>query len=153
MAISVAPLTTTVMNSVNQEHAGVASGINNAVSRVGGLLAVAVAGAVLFSTFSRVLERNMEALNVPAAARREIIDQRRSLAAVQTTDRAGREAVDTAFIAGYRYVMWIASVLAIASAVSAAVLIEDPAARRSGRSPAGSASGSSARRRWRPSRR
>jgi EmrB/QacA subfamily drug resistance transporter len=145
MAISVAPLTTTVMNSVNQEHAGVASGVNNAVSRVGGLLAVAVAGAVLFSAFSRVLERNLETLNVPAAARREIIDQRRDLAAVKTTDRAGREAVDTAFLAGYRYVMWIATALAIASAVSAAVLIEDPATRRSGRSPAGSPSGAPAR--------
>jgi len=144
MAISVAPLTTTVMNSVNQEHAGVASGINNAVSRVGGLLAVAIAGALLFSAFSRVLERNLETLNVPAAARREILDQRRSLAAVRTTDPAGREAVDTAFIAGYRYVMWIAAALAIASAVSAAALIEGPATHRSGRSPAGSASGSSA---------
>ena len=144
MAISVAPLTTTVMNSVNKEHAGVASGINNAVSRVAGVLAVAVAGAVLFGAFSKALDRNLDALNVPAPARREIVAQRRNLAAVQTTDRAGREAVDAAFIAGYRIVMWIAAALAIASATSAAVLIEGPATHRPGRFPAGSASESSA---------
>jgi EmrB/QacA subfamily drug resistance transporter len=125
MAIAVAPLTTTVMNSVAQQHAGIASGINNAVSRVAGLLAIAVLGAVLYAAFSRTLDREMQTMNLPSSVSGPILDQRRDLAATQTNDPRGREAIQRAFIAGYRAVVWIAVALAIASAVSAAAMIRD----------------------------
>ena len=64
MAITVAPLTTTVMSSVGEEQAGVASGINNAVSRTAGLLAIAVFGVVMLHGFSQTDWRRMNEIQL-----------------------------------------------------------------------------------------
>src|SRR5438477_3980334 len=64
MAISVAPLTTTVMNSVSESRAGIASGINNAVSRTAGLLSIAVLGLIMFHTFNSCLDQRLNQMNV-----------------------------------------------------------------------------------------
>jgi hypothetical protein len=126
MAISVAPLTTTVMNSVSGKSAGIASGINNAVSRLAGVLAIAIFGIVMLATFSRHLDRDLTEIQASPEVRREIDPQRIKLAAIKVpsnidiaTREATKRSIDESYIAGFRAVMWIASGLALASAATA----------------------------------
>ncbi|MES2937163.1 MAG: MFS transporter [Pseudomonadota bacterium] len=137
MAITVAPLTTTVMNAVDGEHAGLASGINNAVSRTGGLLAIAVFGILMASSFNSTLDSELARRAVPAALRGEVQAQRHQLAALRVpagTDaaaaRAVEQAVGTAFVAGFRHVMLVCAALALLSALSAWLLIGRGPAQR-----------------------
>jgi EmrB/QacA subfamily drug resistance transporter len=130
MAITIAPLTTAVMNAVDVSHAGIASGINNAVARVAGLLAVAVFSIVLLGVFSGRLDRRLAALDIPAEVRQQVAAQRMKLAGAEVPpqlDPATRAvlagAIDESFVAGYRVVMLLASGLALASALSAGLLI------------------------------
>jgi MFS family permease len=136
MAVSVAPLTTTVMNAVPQNRAGIASGINNAVSRTAGLLAVAVLGIVMLHSFNNHLDRELQALGTQPEVKQVLDSQRTRLAAVDIPNdidpaqgQTLRRVVNESFVAGFRRVMAVAMVLAVLSALSAWLLIEGKKAR------------------------
>lgn len=142
MAVTVAPLTTTVMNSVGPDSAGLASGINNAVSRAGALLALAVFGVVMSAAFNPALDNRMSALDLPPAVQRGIEEQRPRLAAMTVpagvdaaTASTIRRSVGEAFVAGFRRVMLACAALALLSAVSAWVLIGGEPGRDTGDKP------------------
>ena len=130
MAVSVAPLTTTVMNSVDVSFSGAASGINNAASRVAALLAVAVFGLIMASIFNRTLHGNVERAALSPAMIEAVERQQSKLAAIElpagtAVDGAAlaRRAVANAFVTAFRWVMLISATLALASAVCAWLLI------------------------------
>ena len=122
MAISVAPLTTAVMESVPSSEAGVASGVNNAVSRIAGLLAIAVFGLVLSAGFNRTLNRSLAQMQLSPSVRASAETQRPKLAGAQISDLLVKHAFDEAFVSGYREVIWISVGLALLSALSAKMI-------------------------------
>jgi MFS family permease len=132
MAVSVAPLTTTVMNAVGKDRVGIASGINNSVSRVAAVLAIAIFGIVMVGAFNRRLDLRLMAFNLTAEVRQQLDQQRMKLAAMEIpaevdmdTKAALDQAIDESFVAGYRLVMLIASGLAVAGSLCAWLIIED----------------------------
>jgi EmrB/QacA subfamily drug resistance transporter len=139
MATSVAPLTTTVMGSVGERHAGIASGINNAVSRTAGLVSVAVLGVIITGVFARDFNARLRPLNLSDAARAELASQESRLAAVRPPPELGGDAklaveraVEDSFVAGFRVVLLICAALALTSALCAWLLIEGGAGRSRG---------------------
>jgi len=130
MAVSVAPLTTTVMNSITENRVGIASGVNNAVSRAAGLLAIAVLGIVMLHVFSRALDRRLADGKLPASMLQSLQAQRTKLAAIALPEDADsatrtlmRHAIDESFVSGFRVVMVVGTALALASAGVALTLI------------------------------
>lgn len=123
MAICVAPLTTSVMNAVSEDQSGVASGVNNAVSRVAGLLAVAVFGWIVSALFNHSLDSRIASLGLSQGVLGQITDQRALLGASVVQDARAMEAIHASFVAGFRAIVMIAAGLALASALSAWLML------------------------------
>lgn len=126
LAVSVAPLTTVVMSAVDQHRAGTASGINNAVARVAGLLAIAVFGIAMAGAFRFRLDRGVAALKLPAGVMQQLQNNENRLGAVAVpagvdagTATAIRAAIDDAFVFGFRSIMLACVLLSVASAACA----------------------------------
>jgi EmrB/QacA subfamily drug resistance transporter len=131
MALVIAPLTTTAMNSVSGGHSGLASGVNNAVSRTASLLAIPVLGIFVFVAFSSGLDARTAELDLPQGARQHLEAEKVDLGGAEVpegldggTAAAVERAIDEAFVAGFRVAMFVAAGLALASAVAAGILIE-----------------------------
>ena len=131
MAITIAPLVAVVMGSVGPGQAGVASGVNNAISRTASLLAIAALGVVALTVFNASLDRKLEQAGVPAPVVLALESERVKLAGAQVPQGVAPElrasierAIDEAFISGFRVVMLIAVGLALASSAVALVMVE-----------------------------
>jgi EmrB/QacA subfamily drug resistance transporter len=130
MAVTVAPLTTSVMNSVEQERVGTASGINNAIARVAGILTIAILGIVMVYAFRLSLDRTLAHLSLPSWAVQELRTHETMLAGLQAPanlDANTKAVIDNsvrqAFIFGFRIVVLICAGLSLASAAVAWLML------------------------------
>jgi EmrB/QacA subfamily drug resistance transporter len=131
MALVIAPLTTTAMNSVSGRHSGLASGVNNAVSRTAGLLAIPVLGIFVFLAFSGGLDARVQSLDLSPQAKKQLEAEKVNLGGAQAPPGVSKQtgakiehAIVESFLAGFRLAMFIAAGLAVASAVAAALIME-----------------------------
>jgi EmrB/QacA subfamily drug resistance transporter len=125
MAITVAPLTTTVMGAADPRHAGAASGVNNAVSRVAGLLAIAVFGVVLSRTFDARVRPPLDRLAPSPAAKDALHGELRKIAGADIAQVTSippserpmvRAVIDNGFVFAFRLVIFCSAALALAAA-------------------------------------
>ncbi len=137
MTITVSPLTTAVMGAVEARHAGIASAINNAVSRMAGLLAIAVLSIVMVSVFGSSLEQQLSTLPVAPSLKQSIAVQHFKLAGItipggvdQGTRALLKTAIDGAFVSGFRIVALTCAALALLSALAAWLMVRGKVARR-----------------------
>jgi len=131
MAVTVAPLTTAVLNAVPAHRTGVASGINNAVAAVGSLLVIAVLGSIALGRFNHSLDRHLTATAVSPAVRLAVNNARGGFVipamppGLSAEERRQSHAIIADSLVGtVQEVMWIAAALALASALTAAVTIK-----------------------------
>ena len=137
LAATVAPLSTTVMSAAASSRSGIASGINNAVSRTASLLAIPVLGIIVLTSFNTDLDRRFDRLGVSLDLRQEFVEERLKLAAAEvprhvTPARRSElsAAIDQSFLTGYRRAMFITAALALIAALSSALLIGTQRPRR-----------------------
>jgi EmrB/QacA subfamily drug resistance transporter len=136
LSATVAPLTATVLDSVEERHVGIASGVNNGIARVAGLLAIAVLGAVISAYFGSTLDSNLGNRPLGPRAEQTISDAKAQPLAVPKTGElppaqaarvstASADASTSAFHLG----IGIAGILMILGGIVSAFGIENPRRR------------------------
>lgn len=132
MALVIAPLTKSAL-AVEQKFSGAASGVNNTASRVAALLAIAVLGAVMTSIFTNRLSVAAQTSSLSSEEKLQILSQANKLGGIEIPDVFGEEprviaesAVKESFVHGFRWIMGINALLALLSALIAAITIRNP---------------------------
>jgi hypothetical protein len=139
MVVTVAPLTTTVIEAVPAHRTGMAAGINNAVSSLANLLAVAVLGALALGIYDHVLDRKLAADGLSAKVQQAVGIARQqfvttpALSTVQGNDRVVAETIVKGALAeSIQVMMLICTTLALAAAGTGMLL---PASSRDRHKP------------------
>src|SRR5215207_5637400 len=137
LSMTVAPLTATVLADADESNAGIASGVNNAIARVAGLVAIAAVGAVVAAFFgSRLddelggrLEARPEVARAVDAAKKQPLATM-TISGIPEDERASiREAAEDASVGAFRVGIGIATALVALGGVLGLVGIRNPRRR------------------------
>jgi EmrB/QacA subfamily drug resistance transporter len=135
LVATVAPLTATVLSSVEPGHSGLASGVNNAISRVAGLLAIAALGAVVSSAFQARLDRDIPPRQLTPPARTAVAQARNRPLVTTVSGAPGAERAEIhaslvdASVHAFRVGMVVGAGLAVLGGLISLVGIENPRRR------------------------
>jgi EmrB/QacA subfamily drug resistance transporter len=133
LSLALSPLTATVLAAADEHHAGIASGVNNAIARIAGLLFIAVVGGIVSAHFASSLDRGLEDRQLGSEERAAVADKAQPLSGgidARGLDPGERElasgAVEAASETAFRLGIGIIGVLAVAGAVLCAVAVRKP---------------------------
>jgi EmrB/QacA subfamily drug resistance transporter len=129
LASTVAPLTATVLSDADESDAGIASGVNNAIARVAGLLGIAAVGAVITAQFNSTLNQSLASVSLSPAARAAVAQARRQTLARLDPSRVGLEvshAVQSASVHAFHVSIGISAVLVALGGVLGLAAIRNP---------------------------
>jgi EmrB/QacA subfamily drug resistance transporter len=136
LSITVAPLTSTVLADADESNAGIASGVNNAIARVAGLVAIAAVGAVVAASFgSRLVDEVGDQANRPQVAAALEAAKEQPLSAVEVqgvpedVQASVREAAEDASVGAFRVGVGISTVLVALGGILGLVGIRNPRRR------------------------
>jgi EmrB/QacA subfamily drug resistance transporter len=132
MSFTVAPLTATVMGSVSDHFSGVASGVNNAMTRISGVFANAIFGALAVLFYSGALQQQMKNIPLNTNQKKEIMAQSANLGDAKIPSainpkykKVVQNSYHVSFISAYSKILRIASILGFLGALMALVFIKD----------------------------
>jgi EmrB/QacA subfamily drug resistance transporter len=129
LAATVAPLTAAVLSDADESDAGIASGVNNAVARVAGLIAIAAIGAVISAQFKSSLDHRLAGIRLTTAARAAVAQARGETLARVDPARAGLQvahAVQSASVGAFHLGVGISAVLVALGGLLGLVGIQNP---------------------------
>ena len=132
MSFTVVPLTTTVMGAVDDQQAGTASGINNAMTRTASVFANAIVGALAIVLFSQILTQRTAEMDLSPPAKQAVMAQATDLGNAHVPEMVAaarqtevQQAYDQSFVGAFSRIMWISAVLALISSLAAFFLIDN----------------------------
>jgi EmrB/QacA subfamily drug resistance transporter len=130
MTATIAPLTTAVMNAANIKHSGLASGINNSVGRIAGVLSIAVLGLFMFTTFNHSIKKEIINLDLSQNITATLEEETTKLAAMsipgeldENIESKVKEIVRNSYLASFNIIMYIIAGLAVLSGMVAYITI------------------------------